>query len=47
MFLKKMKIPAIGKVIVKPEAIAKSHKPDDLCRNCPIIGTEDLLLNLY
>ena len=35
-------IPAIGKVIVKPEAIAKSHKPDDLCRNCPIIGTEDL-----
>lgn len=35
-------IPAIGKVTVKPEAIAKSHKPDDLCRNCPIIGTEDL-----
>lgn len=35
-------IPAVGKVTVKPEAIAKSHKPDDLCRNCPIIGTEDL-----
>lgn len=35
-------VPAIGRVIVKPEAIAKSHKPDDLCRNCPIIGTEDL-----
>lgn len=35
-------IPAIGKVTVKPEAIAKSHKPDDLCRNCPIIGGEDL-----
>lgn len=35
-------IPAIGKVTVKPEAIAKSHKPDDLCRNCPIIGSEDL-----
>lgn len=35
-------IPAIGKIIVKTEAIAKSHKPDDLCRNCPIIGSEDL-----
>lgn len=22
--------------------IAKSYKPDDLCRNCPIIGSEDL-----
>lgn len=35
-------IPAIGKITVKTEAIAKSHKPDDLCRNCPIIGSEDL-----
>ncbi|WP_027296436.1 S8 family peptidase [Robinsoniella sp. KNHs210] len=35
-------IPAVGKVTVKPEAIAKSHKPNDLCRNCPIIGSEDL-----
>ena len=35
-------IPAIGKITVKPEAIAKSHKPSDLCRNCPIIGSEDL-----
>lgn len=35
-------IPAIGKITVKPEAIAKSHKPTDLCRNCPIIGSEDL-----
>lgn len=35
-------IPAVGKIIVKPEAIAKSHKPSDLCRNCPIIGSEDL-----
>ena len=35
-------IPAVGKIIVKPEAIAKSHKPEDLCRCCPIIGTEDL-----
>lgn len=34
--------PAIGKITVKPEAIAKSHKPSDLCRNCPIIGSEDL-----
>lgn len=35
-------IPAVGKITVKPEAIAKSHKPNDLCRNCPIIGSEDL-----
>lgn len=35
-------VPAIGKVTVKPEAIAKSYKPDDLCRNCPIIGSEEL-----
>lgn len=35
-------IPAVGKITVKPEAIAKSHKPNDLCRECPIIGSEDL-----
>ena len=35
-------VPAIGKITVKQEAIAKSHKPNDLCRNCPIIGSEDL-----
>lgn len=35
-------IPAVGKITVRPEAIAKSHKPNDLCRNCPIIGSEDL-----
>ena len=35
-------IPAVGKITVKPEAIAKSHKPSDLCRNCPIIGSEEL-----
>ncbi len=35
-------VPAIGKITVKPEAIAKSYKPNDLCRNCPIIGSEDL-----
>lgn len=26
-------IPAVGKITVKTEAIAKSHKPSDLCRN--------------
>ena len=36
------KVPAVGKVVVKEEAIAKSHKPKDLFRYCPIIGTEDL-----
>lgn len=35
-------VPAVGKITVKPEAIAKSHKPNDLCRCCPIIGNEDL-----
>ena len=35
-------IPAVGKITVKPEAIAKSHKPNDLCRCCPIIGGGDL-----
>ena len=35
-------MPAVGKMIVKPEAIAKSHTPNELCQNCPIIGGEDL-----
>lgn len=35
-------VPAVGKITVKQEAIAKSHKPNDLCRNCPIIGNEEL-----
>lgn len=35
-------VPAVGKITVKPEAIAKSHKPNDLCRCCQIIGSEDL-----
>ena len=35
-------IPTVGKITVKPEAIAKSHKLSELCRNCPIIGSEDL-----
>lgn len=35
-------VPAVGKITVKPEAIAKSHKPNDLCRNCSIIGSEEL-----
>lgn len=35
-------IPVIGKVKMKNEAIAKSHKPTTLCKYCPIIGGEDL-----
>lgn len=35
-------VPAVGIIKMKEEAIAKSHKPNDLCRNCPIIGNEDL-----
>jgi serine protease AprX len=35
-------IPAVGKITVKQEAIAKSHKPNELCQKCPIIGSEEL-----
>ena len=35
-------IPAVGKITVKSEAIAKSHKPNDLCQKCRIIGSEEL-----
>ncbi|MDR2602044.1 MAG: S8 family peptidase [Spirochaetaceae bacterium] len=42
MFSENKYIPAVGKIIVKPEAIAKSYKPNDLCRDCPIIGNDDL-----
>ena len=42
VFTENENVPAVGKITVKPEAIAKSHKPSDLCRNCPIIGSEDL-----
>lgn len=42
VFAENEHVPAIGKIIMKPEAIAKSYKPNDLCRNTPIIGSEDL-----
>lgn len=35
-------IPVIGKVLMKEQAIAKSHKPNTLCKYCPIVGSEDL-----
>jgi hypothetical protein len=35
-------IPAVGKITVKSEAIAKSHKPNELCQRCRIIGSEEL-----
>jgi hypothetical protein len=35
-------IPAVGKITVKQEAIAKSHKPNELCQRCRIIGSEEL-----
>lgn len=35
-------IPVVGKITMKQDAIAKSHKPNDLCRCCPIIGGEEL-----
>lgn len=42
VFEENPKIPVVGKITMKPNAIAKSHKPGDLCRNCPIIGSEEL-----
>lgn len=42
VFKENVHVPAVAKIVVKPEAIAKSHKPNDLCQNCPIIGSEDL-----
>ncbi|CAK7055197.1 S8 family peptidase [Tissierella sp.] len=42
VFAENEHVPAVGKIVVKQEAIAKSHKPNDLCRKCTIIGSEDL-----
>lgn len=42
VFEENSSIPAVGKITVKSEAIAKSHKPVALCQKCPIIGSEDL-----
>ena len=42
VFSENENVPAVGKVVVKPEAIAKSHKPNEVCKHCPIIGAEDL-----
>lgn len=42
VFEENPKIPVVGKITMKAKAIAKSHKPGDLCRNCPIIGSEEL-----
>ena len=42
VFEENERLPAVGKITVKNEAIAKSHKPNDLCKNCPIIGSEEL-----
>jgi len=42
VFTENALVPAVGKITVKPEAIAKSHKPNNLCHECPIIGSEDL-----
>ena len=42
IFKENDKIPAIGKIKVKQEAIAKTHKPAGFCKKCPIIGAGDL-----
>lgn len=38
LFLEDEFIPAVSKITVIPEAIAKSHKPNDLCQKFSIIG---------
>lgn len=35
-------VPAIGKVKIRDEAIAKSHRPNDLLQECPIVGVGKL-----
>ncbi len=42
LFDENAQVPAIAKITMKAEAIAKSHKPNELCRNCPVIGGEEL-----
>lgn len=42
VFKENAKMPAVGKITVKKEAIAKSYTPKDLCRYLPIIGSEEL-----
>lgn len=42
VFAKEGNIPAIGKVKIKENAIAKSHKPQALCKECNIIGIGNL-----
>ena len=42
IFAESASIPAVAKMKVKKEAIAKSHKPDRFCKNMPIIGSEEL-----
>ncbi|GAA0733686.1 S8 family peptidase [Clostridium oceanicum] len=36
------KLPLMGKIKMKKEAIAKSYKPDRFCKNIPIIGSGNL-----
>ncbi|WNY23418.1 hypothetical protein MmiHf6_07250 [Methanimicrococcus hongohii] len=42
LFIENEHVPAVSKITIKSEAIAKSHKPADLCKKCPIIGSKNL-----
>lgn len=42
VFLENSKIPVMGKIIMKEEASAKSHKPVAICQKCKVIGGEEL-----
>lgn len=42
VFTEHKNVPAIGKIKVKKKAIAKSHKPGALCKECGIIGSGSL-----
>lgn len=38
LFAEDKNVPAIGKVKLRDQAIAKSHRPNDLLKECPIVG---------
>ena len=42
VFYENSHIPAVGKIKIKEEAIAKSYKPNKLCQECKIIGGASL-----
>lgn len=42
VFIENERMPAVGKLLLVEGAIAKSHRPNDLCKDLDIIGAGDL-----